>query len=89
MKILGSKAYKEISFDSLQLVYVIIGLMTSGFLITYITIACLLRGKKQWVRISGLHLSSTDLVTTENEFDSYSHKKTKRKIAFMFYSLGG
>lgn len=85
MKILGSKAYKEISFDSLQLVYVIIGLMTSGFLITYITIACLLRGKKNnGSKISGLHLSSTDLVTTENEFDSYSHKKKKERLLLCF-----
>lgn len=47
---LGSKASKEISFGSVQLDYVIIGVMASGFLVTFIAIAYLFRRKKQWVR---------------------------------------
>nr|XP_034335151.1 multiple epidermal growth factor-like domains protein 10 [Crassostrea gigas] len=46
----GSKASKEISFGSVQLDYVIIGIMASGFLVTFIAIAFLFRRKKQWVR---------------------------------------
>lgn len=87
MKNLGSKASMEISFGSVQLDYVIIGVMASGFLVTFIAIAYLFRRKKQWVR--NIRTSSfVDRLSYHWEWVWFELSEKKKKMCFYVLLIG-